>query len=873
MGVFMNEKNKTIITIFFLTTCLISNAFARSTGKKRGPKNNRSRAKCLEYRSEAYVVKSGSRTRNASRKICTRMNYPEGVQVVEVTPGSHVLVDQSQNQINCESSACRDEIAQMRNSQHQPEQIIEQPEQVTQQSDQITQQPEQVIEQPDQIIEQPDQIIEQPNQITQQPDQIIEQPDQINPQVAQAVRRGTGDFCVSTESGTSDCFESQNSAESFAAQQCSFGACNLTIKNGDQVLAQGRDQIISLSSKVQEQAQAQNTYNEIPDYQKRSKVSKAFKHMRDGKSTTIDEIAGKLDRKLLEPYCDHVTNLSWDKMVTKGGGFNYSSYTRGWSLIKEAIKVGIQGGGDATTNARVVAKAINYFPQKIRECGMYVGLTSYTDPEDNPDEDKITTLDGKIKCVAGPFALPIHQDYAPCASFANAYDGAIAAKFGLDTVQQVQFMKDQSSAQFGNNVNEIGGALNAQKNSIQSKLDLANQQAAFHGGKLGILSTFKAKMPTRSDLVKKCKNYMSNYSDESQKYQSALWQALANALLERGVISSAAEISKYQNMKEDYAEKSSSPDEGCLQMYMAMQGKGSDLEDSDGGFGEPIFDQPALLVNKKAQDAAKAELIATTAEVAKYTLLASMFKKQIGKIDKALADIEEFAPSDLAFNEEDLLMSRCALNPLDPECAPLVGDITRGFDPNQNFNIGGGTGTTSITDINRPDLTNDSSDISGDDGSFSPGGPISFGTPGNKDNGPAAIAAGASIQKKGSGGGAGGGGGGGGGAAGGGGGGAPAAQGANARQPANAISFGKAKYNRGGGVLYRSKASRRKKGSSNNKNPFASMFKKNKGSSNGTLNFRDPAAIANKSNDIFKMISKRYSNVAKDKRLMEYELK
>ena len=56
-------------------------------------------------------------------------------------------------------------------------------------------------------------------------------------------------------------------------------------------------------------------------------------------------------------------------------------------------------------------------------------------------------------------------------------------------------MKDQSSAQFGNNVNEIGGALNAQKDSIQSKLDLANQQAAFHGGKLGILSTFKAKMP------------------------------------------------------------------------------------------------------------------------------------------------------------------------------------------------------------------------------------------------------------------------------------------------------------------------------------------------------------------------------------------
>ncbi|MBY0415766.1 MAG: hypothetical protein K2Q18_16450, partial [Bdellovibrionales bacterium] len=56
-------------------------------------------------------------------------------------------------------------------------------------------------------------------------------------------------------------------------------------------------------------------------------------------------------------------------------------------------------------------------------------------------------------------------------------------------------------------------------------------------------------------------------------------------------------------------------------------------------------------------------------------------------------------------------------------------------------------------------------------------------------------------------------------------------------------------------------------------NPFGKLFGKDN-KNGGDLNFRDPASskVGDKKDNLFEMISKRYTSVNADKRLLEYEL-
>jgi hypothetical protein len=123
----------------------------------------------------------------------------------------------------------------------------------------------------------------------------------------------------------------------------------------------------------------------------------------------------------------------------------------------------------------------------------------------------------------------------------------------------------------------------------------------------------------------------------------------------------------------------------------------------------------------------------------------------------------------------------------------------------------------------------------------------------------------------------GGGGSGGGGSAGGGGGGgsAPAAAAPGGPQPTVA---GKVpSYNNGGSgfSIMGGFGINKKKGEGKSEdNPFGKLFGKDGGKTDGVLNFRDLASqkVGGKGDNLFDMISKRYSTVNADKRLIEYEL-
>jgi hypothetical protein len=66
---------------------------------------------------------------------------------------------------------------------------------------------------------------------------------------------------------------------------------------------------------------------------------------------------------------------------------------------------------------------------------------------------------------------------------------------------------------------------------------------------------------------------------------------------------------------------------------------------------------------------------------------------------------------------------------------------------------------------------------------------------------------------------------------------------------------------------------KKKADAADGENPFGKMFGKDAPKGSGVVNFRDIASkVGGKGDNIFDMISKRYTSVAADKRLLEYEL-
>lgn len=283
-----------------------------------------------------------------------------------------------------------------------------------------------------------------------------------------------------------------------------------------------------------------------------------------------------------------------------------------------------------------------------------------------------------------------------------------------------------------------------------------------------------------------------------------------------------------------------------------------------------------LAINGKMRALINREVMKAGTDAIANFATGAILDKRAKQVENAMNNIKDLeVPEFIGGLGEDEIVELCEAEPEQAVCSTPEARRAIQFANGGAVTFGGNTagGTSGL--LNADGSPADKNALAANSKTNRTGVGSSFGTEIagiNKDNGFETNAPGAGTVKKGAGGGAeasGGGGGAGGGAAAPGGG-----AGGGARAPGSVRGRrGKAiRYGGGAGGLYGGgRGGRAKKAKGKASNPFAKMFGKKGRKKGGTLGFRNPASIGKKGGSIFNMISKRYSNVNKSKRLLEYE--
>lgn len=428
------------------------------------------------------------------------------------------------------------------------------------------------------------------------------------------------------------------------------------------------------------------------------------------------------------------------------------------------------------------------------------------------------------KTVKGAGAPPIEcqgkgvatVDYDGCVKFVQNGDLMEVAQQAVQKGQELYYADKTMSkqAEVARSDNTATAALEALKEGVKSQKEMMEQRAALDTGKLAVLANYYMDMPNKEEVLAKCEKYSPPAALQS--------------------------VPEFKRI--------------CT----------NSVTKNEFGF----------LMNEMAKEKMKAKLIKVGIDVGSDAVMASLMAKREGDLNKTIANVNAFKPIDpLAPQQTNLQTTYCQQNPSDPKC--LTGGLERTFDM-MNDNVitfgEGGTGASYTTPNPFADTTNTTTNaVAPSKNSIT--GVGSTIAAAQQSGGLADHVAAGEITKGGASP-AGGGGGGGGGSAGGGGG-APSG-GGGAQGGASAAIGGRAPaYNGGSGFslvgngsgLRNAKAKGEKE-----ENPFGKLFGKN--NANGAVNFRDIAStkMGDKKDNIFDMISKRYSSVNSEKRLIEYEL-
>lgn len=428
------------------------------------------------------------------------------------------------------------------------------------------------------------------------------------------------------------------------------------------------------------------------------------------------------------------------------------------------------------------------------------------------------TSGSSIKCKSEGIET---LDYIACKKFATQIDIIDAVQTAAQGAQELIYadkMMD-ASTKYAKEENAATGALKATGESLEKQQSMYQQRTAIDATKLAYMYSIYNEMPKLNDIRDKC---------------SGIERQTAN-------IGFSSPVNKAD----------------CAMTVIP---------------GKEGF---AMAQNQSQIDAMRSKLIAIATSAGSNAILSNLLGKRADDVKDAIAKIDDFKPTDpTLFTQEDELTTYCKLNPGVEKC--LTQDLSRTFDT-LNDNIitfgEGGTGTNygSSNGISTGAITDSGSDPAARSSVTPVGSIIASAAKDNsiEDSSAATVSSGAGPSGGGGGGGLGGGG------SGGGGGGTPAAP---AQGGVAAAVQGKTPTYAGGagsisvvGGLGLNKA---KGDGKTEDNPFGKLFGKDAPKGPGVVNFRDIASqkVGDKGDNLFDMISKRYSNVAADKRLIEYEL-
>lgn len=422
-----------------------------------------------------------------------------------------------------------------------------------------------------------------------------------------------------------------------------------------------------------------------------------------------------------------------------------------------------------------------------------------------------TTSPSGIKCVSHGVET---VDYEPCKKFASNLDNFEAVQTVGYQAQGMIYQDKMVDAQtkYMDEKNAATGALKGQKDSIEMQKDMYQQRTAVDTAKLALLYSSYQEMVDLSELQGQCNKMPNGFAGRAN----------------------------------------------CLDSINRAQ-----------------F---SLLLNQKQMETMKSKMIAAATQAGSNLMLASLLGKRAKDIDNAIAKIDNFKPIDPILPEQqDLVSTYCKENPAQPQCLTAGLDKTYDTITDNVITFGeGGTGTnyasvTTPTDSLTSSAVSDSTTTTAADSSVG-----SIVTPSGEENtmekSAAATVTSSGTRSSGGGGGLGGGGGGGGGGSGG----APMGTGTPGGTQA-AVQGKSVAYTGGAGSLSMMGGfgiNKKGKAEGSEENPFGKMFGKDGAKGSGVLNFRDLASqkVGTKGDNLFDMISKRYTSVNADKRLLEYEL-
>lgn len=522
--------------------------------------------------------------------------------------------------------------------------------------------------------------------------------------------------------------------------------------------------------------------------------------------------------------------------------------------------------------------------EMVKKCAAVVYLTKDVDYSDAEYTHKNThgSFDGKIKCATMGAET---QDYGACKGMADAYSAAMVGEKAVQTYQEIDFMSTTMDAQIDNmkDPNDPKNALRAQHKTVKKQEEISNVRGGVSGAKATALIVAIGQMPSREDFVTSCQQKMNQqiiekYDKVGNAARAWVLTVTDNYNKKAATKGKGQQSFKFERVTKAMHETQIGPvtaEPGKIGAGDGSPNKGGDSKGAEHPCEVGYSGELQLVLNEKAKDEATRLAVEAGLETAANFAKAAILHSQAKKIQNAMNGIDNFKPEESIYGDPELLATECQINPNQQKC------IDAGLSRGQDFYDGAivvnpGGSATGSGQYNDPENGSGSSATSGgiQNRSASVSAGAFFDDPVNKgsgfaDNTPTA----AMIKPAQGGGGAGGGKGGaasgigapGGGDSSGGGG----NDGANSEGTgkASAASYSPGTYTRySGGVPIGNK----KSGTS--ANPFANLLGGKK-LSGQNLNFRNPASgqIGAKGKNIFDVISNRYDEVNKSKRLVEYQ--
>ena len=522
---------------------------------------------------------------------------------------------------------------------------------------------------------------------------------------------------------------------------------------------------------------------------------------------------------------------------------------------------------------------------EVQVCSALLPLTAFHVDYNNsefvrPSEAK-ASFDKKITCRSAGVET---QDYPACLNIINIYNGAMMSQPVLQTAQAIDYqdhmsgiqhkqMKDQLKS--GSKVletkadvkeggddrtltseydsSQITSGLKAQKSSLEKQKEIAHVRAAFHGAKGAAMLGLAQGIPDAKKLVETCSKHVSN-TVGVKEYHAVLNFALNPFNGSPSIDQLFENDPQWQQMKQE--RNNNNPKEASYPV----------LDICWGGFRKAN-----LLLNQDAKQAAIAIAVQAGAEMGTNLITGGMLDKQAKQLGEIITEVDKFKPEETYTSKVGDL--DCEKTPGHPFCVQEKAQTEQksGF-LNSEYTFGNNnltTATGETADENKSatreggasDTTNAGKigSIVGQSSSKGKGGFESYIPKGKVKRGRSNMRGKSGSAARVS---------------------APRGKGRSGRSSRRRPRGGRgnsgkalaASY-KGGQGLYKGGRGRSGKSKSTSKNPFANLFKKNKNKrGKNVLNFRDIAAKNDQRGSIWQMISDRYQDADKKKRLLKYKI-